>query len=120
MARGKRISDEVRAAVVAALLTGQGATQVAEAYNISEASVSRIKRSIDPAELEELETQKKDTLSELILGLVETNIETLTAQSLAFRDTAFIRKNSAAELATLYGVVADKTIRILAALEPAD
>lgn len=119
MAKGKRISDEVRAAVMAALMTGQGVSEVAAEYKISRRTVGRMRASLAD-ELPAVAQQKKDDLSELILELVRTNIETLTAQSLAFRDPAFIGKNSAAELGTLYGIVADKTIRILAALEPAE
>lgn len=117
--RGKRISDEVRAAVMAALMTGQGVSEVAEEYKLSRRSVGRMKAALGD-ELPDVAQQKKDDLSELILDLVRTNIKTLTLQSVAFRDPAFIRANSAAELATLHGVIADKTIRILAALETAE
>ena len=118
MAYHEPISDARRAAVMAALLTGQSVTQVAEEYKLSKASVSRIKSSIDPKIVEQAETEKRKDLNELLLELVTTNIETLTAQSLIVRDSGYIKAQSADNLAVLYGVIADKTVRILAALEP--
>ncbi len=59
-------------------------------------------------------TQKK-SVEQLVAELLTANLETLTAQAIIFRDSAWLKSQPAGEVAVLYGVMADKTIRILEA-----
>lgn len=116
--RGKKTSVAVRAQVVAALLSGQGVNETAHRYNLPKQTVSRIKAAIDPADLGLAETQKKENLANLIEGHLIQNLRATT--SLAKRietDDRWFNKQSAAEIATLYGVLSDKAIRLLEAIE---
>ena len=116
MAQGKALSEETKAAVMASLLAGQSVCEVAKAYQISKSTVSGLRGSV-ASDIEQLQTQKRDRIGELLGDYVECNLITLKAQSEHFRDKAWLNKQPASELAVLHGVVADKTIRILEASE---
>ena len=117
MARGKPHDPQLKAAVMAALLTGQSIDKVAEEFALPTATV-RAWRNKLKAENIVSEPQKRDEFGELILGYLRENITTLTAQSIFARDTDWLRAQPASEVAVLHGVLADKTFRLLAALEP--
>lgn len=116
--KGQSHSDETRAAVMAALLTGQGVSEVARGLNLPKATVSRIKNEISSERLEQVGTQREERLIDLVMDYVSTNLRTLKAQSIEAGRAGYIQKQTASELAVLHGVLADKTVRILAALEP--
>lgn len=127
MAQGKQLSDQTRAAVMAALLTGQSVNKIAEEFEVSKSTVSALRKSLPKLNLEQPRTQKEsdnpddpnETLESLVLKYVATNLRTLEAQSKAVGDPDYIKNQPASELAVLHGVIADKTFRILSALEPA-
>jgi transposase-like protein len=114
----KQYGDETRAAVMAALLTGQTVSAVANAYNLDKSTVSRWRSRIDATALQDVATEKGETIETLLLDYVQQNLRTLKAQSIEVGRAKYIQKQSASELAVLHGVLADKTVRILAALEP--
>lgn len=116
MARGVAHSDEVKAQAMAALLAGQSVNEVARQYSLPKSTVSRIRSSIND-QLEQVGTQKRDRIGELLGEYVEANLITLKAQSEHFRDKAWLNRQEASSLAVLHGVVADKTIRVLEAAE---
>ena len=62
----------------------------------------------------EVGTQKK-ALPELVAELLTTNVETLSTIAHFVRRPAYLDQQGAESLAVLYGVIADKTIRILEA-----
>ena len=110
-------SEEIRASVMAALLTGQSVSQVAEQFNLGKATVSRWRKTLRSETLEQIGTEKRESLEGLLIDYVITNLKTLKAQSEIVRDPDYIKKQSASEIAVLHGVLADKSIRILSALE---
>lgn len=107
-------SDETRAAVMAALLSGQSITQIAKEYDIPKGTVSGWKRK--SAEVAEVTTQKKERIGELLVAYLSTSLETLEAQARMFKNEEWLRKQNAADVAVLHGVVTDKAIRLLEAL----
>lgn len=111
---GKSYPDETKAAVMAALLTGQSVSSVAKEYNIPKRTVSGWKRVAHGVVSEA--TQKRELFANLLFDYVETNLKTLKTQSAkVFTNETWLKNQSASELAVLHGVVADKTIRILEA-----
>ena len=116
-----RHSDETKAAVMAALLTGQTVAQVATAYHLDKSVVSRWRSKISEYRLQGIATKKSETgetIEELLVDYVQQNLRTLKAQSIEAGRPEYVQEQSASELAVLHGVLADKTVRILAALEP--
>jgi transposase-like protein len=118
--RGKAHGDAVKAQVMAALLTGQTVTEVAKAFSINHSLVSRWRKAISVDQLHEVALKKKESIEELLLDYLATNLRTLKAQSEQASRPDYIQKQSASELAVLHGVIADKTFRILGALQPAE
>jgi transposase-like protein len=107
-------SEETKAAVMAALLTGQSVSEAARRYNIPKGTVSDWRKqavgdTVTP-------TQKRERIGELVLAYLSTALETLEAQARMFRDEDWLRKQNAADVAVLHGVVTDKSIRLLEAL----
>lgn len=120
MPRGKAHSAEVKAAVMSALLTGQGVCEVADSFGLNESTVRNWKKKIDKEQLAEVSAKKNEDFEGLLVNYVCTNLRTLSAQSEEVGKPEYVKKQDAAALATLHGVIADKTIRILSAFEPAE
>lgn len=108
-------SEETKAAVMTALLTGQSISQVAAAYRIPEGTVKRWSAAARD-QLEPVRSAKKERIGTLLLAYLETALETLEKQVKIFADEEWLKKQPASELAVLHGVVADKSIRLLEAL----
>ena len=104
-------TPETRASVMAALLAGQGVSELAREYQIPESTVSRWKKAARE------EAGLSGEIGELLLDYLGENLRTLKAQAVAFRDTDWIRKQSASELGVLHGILSDKAVRLLEALE---
>lgn len=111
-----KYSEETKAAVMAALLTGQSISQVAREYNIPKGTVSNWKnRHKGPKD----GTQKKE-IGDLLLAYLKANLEALTAQVQVFKDPVWLKAQVASDVAVLHGVMTDKAIRLLEAMSNAD
>jgi transposase-like protein len=109
---------EMRAAVLAALLAGQSVNAVATAYHLSRATVKAWRAAAGFAEHSATVSQEKgEDLGGLVTAYLQESLITLQAQAKHFRDPAWLGKQPAAELAVLHGVLADKTLRILTAID---
>lgn len=117
--RGRKHSNEVRGQVVADLLSGLGVTKVATKYSLDISVVSRIKSSLSDGELQEVATIKRLSLAELIENLLRTSLGAATRLAEQCGDEEWRRKQNAADLAILYGVITDKSIKIVEAAENA-
>ena len=111
-------SPETKAAALAALLEGQGAHKVAADFNLPAGTVrawqNRMQQNASP--LRHVATQKADEIGGLLVEYLHANLATLEAQSVFFRDTNWLKLQTAADAAVLHGVITDKTIRLLEAL----
>lgn len=113
-------SDEVRAAVIAALLAGQAPAEVARAYNVPAATIRSWKsRTLKPAAPIVAETARSK-IGEMLLEYLAELIQSLRAQVAVHGEPAWLRRQSAEGLAVLHGVSVDKAIRLLEALERPD
>lgn len=120
--RGKPHSDETKAAVMAALLAGQGVTEVAKEFGLDESSVRNWKRNLSQSTLTEINVKKGEQLAELTFGYLTALLSALTEQASHVRTKEYVSKQPASEIAVLHGVMADKAFRLLSALptgEPA-
>lgn len=119
MGQGKRIPDNTRAAVIAALLEGQAVTKVAEDYKIDKATVSRLRKAIPAEALQQVATKKEIDIAGKIADHLNASFEALTNILAVTRDHAWLAKQNASDLATFSGVTADKVFRVLEAIENA-
>jgi transposase-like protein len=97
---------------MAALLAGQGVNEVAAQYRLPKQTVSRWKKAA------RAEAGRSDDIGELLLGYLRENITTLRAQAVAFRNAAWLEKQDASDVGVLHGILTDKAVRLLEALEP--
>ena len=119
MARGIPHSEETRAAVLAALLAGQGVMQVAEAFKLNHSTVVAWRDAAGVTSTP-VEREKRQAISELVADYLLETFTTLAAQQRYFRDNAWLKRQNASDVATLHGVSADKAFRLLAALQVND
>lgn len=110
-----RYSDETKAAVMAALLTGQSISSVAKEYRIPRGTVAHW-RSLARSPLSEADRDTKKDVGDLLLDYLQESLLTLKAQVVHFRDKDWLTAQGASELAVLHGVQTDKAIRLLEAL----
>jgi len=117
--RGKKHSDETRAAALAALLEGQGVSEVAKKYKLPHSTVSRLKKQLPQNELDEVGRKKRENISDLISTHLEESLKATARIARQTNDDEWLSKQPASELATFFGVITDKTVRILEAIENA-
>lgn len=113
--RGKAHSDETRAAVMAALLAGQGVNEVAREYNLDSGLVSRWKKSIPENELQQVAVQKKEHIGDLVEAHLRASLTACVNIANIANNNDWISKQSGDSLAVFYGVLSDKSIRLLEA-----
>lgn len=104
---------EIKAAVMAALLAGQGVTEVAESYNIPQQTVSDWANG---EQIGEIRSKKGERIASLTFGYLEAILDGLTKQVQIVSTPEYIGKQSAADVAVLHGVMADKGFRLLSAV----
>ena len=122
-------SPDLIAKVVAAVLEGQSMSAVAREYRIPKGTVSSwVKRNVDLAPISgapegggrELRDPKKENrrerIGDLIIDNLEAQLNATKMMATAIQDEDWIRKQPASEIAVLFGVISDKTFRILEAL----
>jgi transposase-like protein len=114
MARGKRTPDEVRAAVMAALLAGQGVSEISSTFDLPHQTVSDLKQVL---EREFGSFGNKKDISEQILELLGTQLDALKTIAANVGRPEYVEKQPASEIAVLYGVISDKAFRIVSAIQ---
>lgn len=107
-------SPDTKAAVMAALLSGQSVNSVAREYKLPKSTVSRWKNEGVPQN----GTQKKE-IGDLLIGYLHANLAALRSQAEMFSDRQWLAKQTASDVAVLHGVMTDKAIRLLEALSAA-
>ena len=112
-------TEETKAKAIALLLTGQSIDEVASVLRIPKGTVaswaSRTKHVASDAILENREQGEK--LGGLIIDNLETYLSaTKKMAETIFTDSEWLRKQEASQLAILFGVMADKTFRLLEAI----
>ena len=117
MAR-REYSDEIKSQVMAAFLAGQSVSAAAREYSLPKGTVAYWRQQAQKlAQVETLSTQKGPDLGNLLLDYLRENLITLKAQVVHFRDPKWLSQQGASELAVLHGVVTDKAIRLLEAID---
>lgn len=119
MARGKSHDPETKAAVMAALLAGQGVNEVATRYRLDPSVVSRWKSAMPPDQLQQLATKKGEHIEGLVFDYLGANLIALKAQAHVAADETYLRRYPPQQLAVLHGVMADKAIGLLQAIAQA-
>lgn len=110
-------TPQQKATALAALATGDSIRSVSRRLGISRNTLTVWRAELPHTPVAE---PQKNALGEQLYGYLEESIDTLSAQVRFARDPAWLRQQNAADLAMLYGVMFDKTWRMLAALQSGD
>lgn len=116
MARGVQHDESTKAAVMAALLTGQSASVVASEYRIPLGTVKAWAVEVRRENGVDAVSDRRERIGALLVDYIEAALVALRAQAEQFSDKTWLARQPASEVAVLHGVIADKTIRILEAL----
>ena len=119
MTERREYDEATKAAVMAALLTGQSISSVAKEYKIPKGTVSYWKEQAVNG-VGTFSTQKKEETGDLLWDYLRTSLKTLKVQAEHFGDKEWLKQQNAADLAVLHGVSIDKAIRLLEAVTNAD
>jgi hypothetical protein len=104
-------SEPLKAAVMAALMLGQSAEQVAIRFGLPVTDVRRWEAAYDISN----PLKRRDSLSEMLLVFVEQELASLMAISIATSDEDWIKDQNAADIAILHGAKQDRLMKILEA-----
>jgi len=114
MTRGKRLAPDLRGQVEALLITGNTASYVATQTGGPYRTVAHIAAQLRDR-IAEAGTDYQRLTHDYLVEAMNAQIDMLATLS----DGAWLRQQNARQLGTLLGVLADKSFRLLAALEPA-
>ena len=118
--RGQKHSDETRGQALAALLEGQGITEVARRYKLPTSTVRDLKNSLDSVEFAKVRDKKAESLAELIEGHLSASLKAAANIAKQTENESWLTKQDADKLGVFYGIITDKAVRILEAGEAAD
>lgn len=107
-------SPKEKAEAIAMLLAGETPIDIEAKLGIPDSTVYDWAK-----ELGGIEALRTGRLDELLYNSVKETLETLAAQSRFARNEQWLEKQTANDLAILYGVLSDKSVRVLAAIERA-
>jgi hypothetical protein len=116
--RPKR-GDAQKAAVIALLLEGCSPTEIEKKLKIPESTVRNWKRELTPDQLAKLNEKRAGRLDEMLWDHLESNFAAMKAITTHVQSKEYIQGHDPDAVAVLYGVINDKNIRVLDAIERA-
>lgn len=111
---------ELVAKIQGKLLAGEKPANIAAELGVSYSSVARAKSKIPQDVLDRMGNEQIEVIGDLIMTQLETGLEASIAIAQQAQDENWRKNQTAAHLATFYGVVTDKSIRLLQASEDAN
>jgi hypothetical protein len=120
MARGVEITPEVRAQVIAELLTGAGVNETARKYSLGAKSVSRIKASLAEGQLTQVDTEKRRRIDDVLMDCVTRHTEALNRFVEYVCQPEYLKTKEPDALGRLYEKLANTPLSILEAASAAD
>lgn len=113
----KPYPPEFKAKVLAAVATGQSVNSASKEFGVSRAAIMDWQRETGLSRPTDVAQQKRIEIGEQLVGYLQESITTLEFLVRCVRDEKWIKKHSPNDVAILYGVLTDKSVRLLAALQ---
>lgn len=120
MARGVQITPEIRAQVIAELMTGAGVNETARKYTLGTKTVSRIKASLSEGELTQVDTEKRRRIDDVLMDCVTRHTEALNRFAEYVSSPDYLKTKDPQHLAPLYREIANTPLSILEAASAAE
>ena len=104
---------------MAALVTGRAVAEVAREFQVPTSTISRWKTRVPSiVGMEDAEgVTPQSEVAALLLDYLRSGLGTVIAQHAVMQDQEYLQRQSASELAILHGVLIDKLVRLLEALD---
>jgi hypothetical protein len=106
--------------IMAMIAMGYTRVDIVEQANVSKATVDRVRAALPQEYLDLLEAAKTNEIAQLIEENLRETLASMIRITRITNNEAWLIAQRAPELATLYGVFSDKTVRVLAAIERAN
>ncbi|MDP9439870.1 MAG: helix-turn-helix domain-containing protein [Actinomycetota bacterium] len=114
MKRAPSYSPEVKARAIGALLLGARPRTVAREHGIPESTVTTWRHRLKTGKLRhEKKGGHRSDFGELLMECLEASLRSSIAQARQMQDPEWIRRQPAGELAVLFGIAFDGTLRTI-------
>jgi hypothetical protein len=100
-------------------MEGQGITEVAKKYKLPTSTVRDLKKTIDSEEFAKVREKKQESLALLIEGHLQASLAAAANIANQTGNADWLNKQDADKLGVFYGILTDKSVRILEAAENA-
>jgi hypothetical protein len=113
-------AEELAAKIITEWAMGTSMVDTSKKLDVPESMVARVRGNC-PEELQfYIEGGKTDKITELVEKGLEENLLAMNRIVEVTKDEVWLAAQRATELATFFGVISDKTVRVLAAIERAN
>ncbi len=109
------IGDDKLAKIQGMILSGEKPAIIMAELGVSAATISRAKAKISTDLLQKMDDEQNRVIVDLVMHQLESGLEASIAISNQAHNENWRNGQNAAQLATLYGVITDKNIRLLEA-----
>jgi hypothetical protein len=112
--------EELKNTVRAMLIAGEAPKDIEEVTGLSRASISRIKQALPDDVFLQVQETKFIRLQDKITDHLEHAVDAMSSILTQFDDPVWRETQDAQALATAYGIIADKSVRIIEGVEAAN
>lgn len=113
MARGKALDPDLVAQVTAALIAGISQREASRRFSLPISSVAGIKKGIDEGKLEQVRTESRRRIDDMLVLSVEAHLDALKGIAEVASDKKYLHRQSPEGLATLHQRLEDHAFRLL-------
>lgn len=111
----KRITNEIKADVIAGLLVGLGVNEISRKHGISSGAVSKIKAELDEDKKALLPENNQERIEDLLIKSLKEHLKALETIALVAQDERYIRSQSAGQVADLHSEIRNWSVQLLEA-----
>ena len=97
-----RITDEIRAEIIAGLLGGISVSEMSRRTTISKAAVSKIKQELDKEISEHYQPETKQRIDDLLINSLKVHLEAIEGIAEIAKDKSYLQSQDAKNLAELH------------------
>lgn len=113
-----KITNEIKAEIIASLIGGLGTREIARNLSISPAAVHKIKVELEEKDPKLLPENCQPLIEDLLINSLKIHLGALETIARVAQDETYIRSNSAGQVADLHKQLTDWSIQLLSAANP--
>lgn len=111
----RKITQEIKADVIAGLLVGIGVNEISRKCGISSGAVSKIKAELDDNQKSLLPENAIDRIEDLLITSLKEHLKAIETIAKVGQDERYIRTQSAGQIADLHQQLANWSVQLLEA-----